>query len=103
MFAHALMHIPVLVAGADTTGELTKWKDFMSDRPGWAAAVVLGFVCAYLFRLYRQEVKAHNKTLRQVAPVAEKLCDMLSRVGALQRKYRTGGPGRVGPDDGGSP
>lgn len=59
---------------------LERFKDYLADRPETAFLALALIAVYYLFRKYDKAQIAHLKTLAQIAPLADKLCYVISKV-----------------------
>ena len=59
---------------------LTRFKDYLADRPETAFLALSLVAVYYLFRKYDKAQAAHMKTLSLIAPLADKLARIIDKV-----------------------
>lgn len=59
---------------------LVALKDYLSDRPETAFLAITLVSLFYLFRKYERAQSDHIETLMKVAPLADQLCRVISKI-----------------------
>jgi len=72
----------------DVVEVLVQLKDYLADRPETAFLALTLVALFYMFRKYDKAREAHLVTLSSIAPLADKLCYIISKV---KKKTDNGG------------
>lgn len=66
---------------------LVQLKDYLSDRPEVAFLSLALFAVVVLFRMYVKERDRHVATLKELVPLADKLCRLVGRIGPFLERW----------------
>lgn len=70
---------------------LVAFKDYLTDRPETAILALSLLANFYLFRKYDQAKVEQVKMVELLAPLTDKLCRMIERVGAFVKRWNGAG------------